>query len=399
MNGTDSQSYRETSISDSQVSSSEHALDSDFDTQPTKKKRKPNPPAGKQASKRHGSKAPARTTRLQAHPVQQQNDAQPTAATNPKKRKVAEAHVIDLASASPPPSKRQALESTVERAHIGSKLPTADPTHPATQSTRDATEDSAPVSQYIGRPTTEELGGRSYGYTDCRPKPLQKTGTAPNQQTSAPVLEDVTARNMVKDVRDLIAVFLREQKASSGLTKEVEARLRNFQQSAAYRPGDLLDIMIRNIHSADAARLDMRSVLVDLIGDRDVAKKNIFPKASNIKAIDRSWIRIREHVRNSFNLEDYPCEPEAKPEDAGYVAARIDDLAKNSSTPKTESPRQFLEELLPHLECPHVVQSIIAALLCHWLFSGPEDMFHDVYSSKEIHLFESLLASSKSSCN
>jgi hypothetical protein len=398
MNGTDSQSYRETSVSDSQVSFSEHALDSDFDTQPTKKKRKPNPPAGKQASKRHGSKAPARTTRLQAHPVQQQSDAQLTEATNSKKRKVAVADIIDPASASLPPSKRQALESTVKRAHVGSKLRTADPTHPATQTTRDTTNDSAQAISYIRRPTNEELGGRSYGYTDLRVKPLQKAGTSQVQEASAPSAEEVTALDMVKDIGSLMAVFMQEQKATSGLTKEVERRLRIIRRTVEQQPGELLEKLIGDLHSADSIHADMIKLVHDLVGHRDLDNKKKFPEPTDTKNVDKRWKAFRQYIQDSFG-HYYPEEPLAKAEDAGYVAARINDLAKNMATSETESIKQFLEELEPCLQSPYLVQSIIAALLCHWLFSGPEPMCHDVYSPKETKLYESLLFSSESPCS
>jgi hypothetical protein len=402
LNSADSgKSYRGTSVSDSQDSSDELDEHSDFDGLPAKKKRKPNPPADRKPSGRQGSKAPARAAKVQINRVPKQSDAQPPAATNSRKRKMNVAEVIDLEGTSPPPSKRQATESTVVEAPIASKPPTVDPTKPATEAMRPTAVPSAQASPrphhsdpIFWRGRELDRDSENYGYTNGNPV-RKKAGASPVQEAPTPSAKEVTALDMVKDLGNLMAAFMQEQKATSGLTKEVESRLRVIQRTHEGQPGELLEKLIGDLHSADAIHADMRKLVHTLVGDRDLANKKRFPEPTDTKNVVKCWTAFRQHIHYSFGFK-YPQVPQAKAEDAGYVAACIDhDLAKDVTTPETESPRQLLEDLQPRLQSPYLVQSVIAALLCHWLFSGPESMCHDVYSAKELKLYESLLFSSE----
>jgi hypothetical protein len=406
LNSADSRkSYCETSVSDWQDSSGEHEEHSEFDELPAKKKQKPNPPAGRNPSGRHGSKAPARAATVEANRVSKQGDAQPPAATNSEKRNITVAEIVDLDSASPRSTKQQATKSTVVKASTGSKPLTVNPTVPGTQTMRTTAVRSVQLSPCTNQPNSMFARGRdlghgseNHGYTNCN-SVRKKTGTSSAREGPAPSAEEVTALDMVKDLGNLMAAFMREQKATSGLTKEVESRLRVIRRTHEEQPGELLEKLIGDLHSADAIHADMKKLVHALVGNRDLNNKKRFPEPTNTKNVDECWTAFRQYVQYSFGFK-YPQEPLAKAEDAGYVAACIDHaLAKDVATPETESSKQFLEDLEPRLQSPYLVQSVIAALLCHWLFSGPESMCHDIYSPKELKLYESLLSSSEYLCS
>jgi hypothetical protein len=215
------------------------------------------------------------------------------------------------------------------------------------------------------------------------------------RQAHTPTTDDVTALVMVKDLASLMGVLMREQ-AKSGFdrTPEVEDRLKCIQRTVKREPGQLLDKVLQYLHSADAAKADLRSILHDLVGRRDFHKDNTFPRVPELMDIDRGWKTIGNHVRDAFGY-DSPTEPRPRAVDAGYVAARIYDLAKNRRDSEVGRLRQIIEELALHLKSPHSVRAIVGALLCRLLFSGPEIMCQDVYSPKELKLYKALLLNSK----
>jgi hypothetical protein len=398
-NAESGKSYRETSVSDSEATSSEQTQDPDFDAQPAKKKRKLNPPAPKQrSSKRQGSTAPTSTLRVHSHQAQPQSDAHLPTTTKPVKRKIDAAEIVDLGSVSPPPIKRQVVESAVEGSPVASRLPAVDSTSPRPLSPRTIARSAFQIP-HPNRVLGQAKDAVSNGYTRVDPPLKQEAGAVPVQDKSTPSADEKKTLGMIQDLGNLIAVYMREQKLGSGMTTELEDRLRCIRKTVERHPGQLLDKMLADIESADLVNARMRAMLHDLVGRRDFDTQKTFPHTSQTHDINKAWGKIRDKVQMSFDIRDYPSEPAPRPEDAGYVAARIDDLSKNASTPETESPKQFLEEFVSRLDSPHVAQSIIAALLCHWIFAGPEPMCHDVYSSKETKLYEALLATSESRCS
>jgi hypothetical protein len=375
-------SYRELSVSDSGVSPVGNSAD-DF------------------------LHAPISTFRVQTHQVQQKNASggvQQEPIAQSQKRNAIQAEVIDLDSASTPPPKRQAIEpaSTATQVVPDIVVP-ANPTRiediqsvTITSSANDSSQvpsctqahDSGPA---LSQKTVPDATQRTWL------TPVPKTVPVRNQarQAHTPTTDDVTALVMVKDLASLVGVLMREQ-AKSGFdwTPEVEDRLRCIQRTVKREPGQLLDKVLQDLHSADAAKADLRSILHDLVGRRDFHKDNTFPRVPEPMDIDRGWKTICNYVRDAFGY-DNPPEPKPRAVDAGYVAARIDDLAKNRRDSELGKLKQIIEELALHLKSPHSVRAVVGALLCRLLFSGPEIMCQDVYSPKELKLYKALLLNSK----
>jgi hypothetical protein len=286
------------------------------------------------------------------------------ATVHSRKRKISATDIDDLSSASPPPpaaKRRPSKEKTP-----AAKAPGLEPAPQSTQTTRNAIA-----------PSENEVAA------------------APSSATLSSSAEDETALAMVKDLSLLVSVIMREQaRLGSNMTRELENRLERIRRAVEQRPGTLLEQMLVDLHCADKARADQRDLIAGLIIRREFSH-NSFPRAPDDDKMRQSWKAIRDHVQHAFGYVP-PHEPAPSPEDAGYVAARIDDLAKNQPTARIQSPEHFIAELAPCLESPHVVQAVIGALLFQWLFSGPESLCQDVYSTKELKLFETLLIGGKS---
>lgn len=200
---------------------------------------------------------------------------------------------------------------------------------------------------------------------------------------------------VVRDLTEIVAVLLRQQTvARFGITKDVEFRLRCIQRTTEREPGQFLAKMLQDLHSVDAAREDFARLVHDLVSHRELNRVNVFPRDLDPASVNKSWKALRTRVADAFGFDDYD-EPVPSPEDAGYVAARIDDLANNKCASGLTSPKQFLDELKDRLESPHLVQATLGALLCGWLFSGPEPMCEYIYSPKEVEMYRALVPTSK----
>ncbi|KAF1911302.1 hypothetical protein BDU57DRAFT_524348 [Ampelomyces quisqualis] len=81
----------------------------------------------------------------------------------------------------------------------------------------------------------------------------------------------------------------------------------------------------------------------------------------------------------------------------GYVAARIDDVVRAPRTQGLGTISAFLNDLASHLQSPHLARALLGALLCRWLFRASEPMCQNVYSQKEMKLYESLLQNGRAS--
>jgi hypothetical protein len=428
-------SYGEHAVSDSEAPSQD-PMDDDYGSHHVKKKRKLSGPARKQPSNRqrgHTAQLSKKSIHVQ-QPHKQNNPMQcdPAAAATlySQKRKASAADVVDLVGDSSPPPKRQALRSAPEGAKMNDEVPMViagvkhaqrsgdvqndRPARPSQNRIQSKTQAPSPNSfPHHGRvsgaePTyrdaavpprrlannlAQETAMSTAGSTASGPK--QNSAIVSVQHGPSSFAKVPTVINAVRDLAEIVAVLLRQQTQSTfGMTNEVEARLKCIKRTVEREPGQLLAKLLQDLHSADAARTDMRDLVRDLVGRREFNRDNVFPQDLDAESIDKGWKAIRKHIQEAIGFDD--CSgPPPRLVDAGYVAARIDDLATNQCALGLTSPKKFLEELAQRLESPHSVQAVIGALLCGWLFSGSEPMCDDVYSSKELELYRALLPDSE----
>ncbi|KAH4308205.1 hypothetical protein HBH70_050320 [Parastagonospora nodorum] len=421
------QSYREDTVSDSEASTKHLRDDEDFEEQPLRKKQKPNPAARNQTSNRQRSTtAPPNKAKPKVHKSQHKTATAgqspvPEARADCHKRKLSSADIIDLAGA-PPSPKRQALGSAFSRTEVENGTTVTLPELRGTAG--DIAVQDAPLiasmraqAQSHIVPTTENAfenheqskvfvrGNKAAATVPPRTQSQKTAMPAVDKQVMGPrqvnppsafqkpqsPTEPTSTIEAVRDLTEIVAVLLRQQTvARFGMTEEVESRLRCIQRTTEREPGQFLAKMLQDLNSIDAAREDLSRLVHDLVTRRELNRENVFPRDLDSAGINRSWKALRTYVEDAFGFEDCD-EPLPRAEDAGYVAARIDDLANNKCASGLTSPKQFLEELKDRLESPHLVQATLAALLCGWLFSGPEPMCEDIYSPKELELYCALL--------
>jgi hypothetical protein len=159
------------------------------------------------------------------------------------------------------------------------------------------------------------------------------------------------------------------------------------------QPGQLFERILSDLDSMDRTNKELRELLRDLIGHREFNKRDReFPRAPKKWDMDDAWWMMRKKIQNAFGYgysEELPKEI-----DVGYIASRIDFIAKDGPVSLGRA-KDFIEELAPYLENPHLAHSIVSALFCRWLFSGPEPMCKDVYSDKEMEMYKAVLKGSK----
>jgi hypothetical protein len=216
-----------------------------------------------------------------------------------------------------------------------------------------------------------------------------------DQESPFPSTEYSDLVNMVKDTTRLVGALMREQLLTGfDISEELEARLKYIRRTVERDPGELLDKMLQDIHSADSAKAEMRQLVHDLVGHRVFGRPNTFPRYVDPFDINKAWKKLRQHIHQSFGFDEPNSEPNGF--DAGYIAARIDDLSKNCRDSELGVPKHFLEELAPHVTSTLYAQAVVAALACRWLFAEPEWMCRGVYSPKETKLYEALLVNRES---
>jgi hypothetical protein len=173
--------------------------------------------------------------------------------------------------------------------------------------------------------------------------------------------------------------------AGFGLTPAVETRLKCLWRTVDEDSGQLLRKILQDLHSADRAKADRQKNLRQLVGSRVIENgEETFPRHADPHDIDKQWEALRNFVQNAFGLN--ALGPDLKAFDAGYIAARVDDLSKNCPDSKLGLPKQFLKEIAPHVESSLAAQAVVCALLYWWLFAEPESMCSEVYSEKEVKL-------------
>lgn len=108
------------------------------------------------------------------------------------------------------------------------------------------------------------------------------------------------------------------------------------------------------------------------------------------KQLNDLWEDLRLYPKDAFGFGE-PYQPFPKPEDAGFVAARMGDMAKNQPIHGYPASRQFVAEIVPRVRSPHLARAMLGALLCQWLIFSPETMCAGDYSNKERKRYEAEL--------
>ncbi|KAF2025870.1 hypothetical protein EK21DRAFT_92905 [Setomelanomma holmii] len=326
---------------DDVVSDREHEdpMDDDYAKRPASKKPKTKHPVLVQHQRqRRGTTAPrgANILSKSAEPQSLKLAAQPGAS---RKRKAIPYEVSVLDSESPPHPKRQATEKLVTAEAANIKQLQIVPQQSEAKTNVPAVQQAPPQpSDSSSRSSPQTLPAQTRNAPAARSQPAITI----DPKTTA---EDLIARGMINDLVEVVGVLLRDQART----------LKNDH-------GQLLDKLLQYLNSADAARANYVSLFRDLVGGRRIVGKNEFPRAPETKEFENGWKALQRRVSDAF----YNCR-ELMPEDldVGYIAARIDDIAKDGP--------------------------IHIGKIGEWLFASPEPMCTTIYSPKELKIHESIL--------
>jgi hypothetical protein len=312
----------------------------------------------------------------------------PDIPTTGQKRKADAIDVIDLGSQSPPPAEQQVPEKDKVEERTGVLLLTHNGCNVPSQ---DLSSKSA---------HNKIVYGSKQRLVIVKPRPVAPVKSAPVhtapqfplvvRSPATPV--EHTTRDMVKDLSHLVGLLIRDRiLGGRGITEEMERRLINITRTSDREPGELFANVLRDLHAADAANKDLRDLLRDLVGRREYNRGNEFPSTPDKADIEKAWKDMRQYIKDAFG-HDPDFEPTPSGVGSGYIAARIEDLAKDGR--ELLGPQEiYIERLSPFLASPHSAHAIVSALFCRWLFAAPEPMFQDVYSDKELKIYETLLLS------
>ncbi|OAK93394.1 hypothetical protein IQ06DRAFT_354371 [Phaeosphaeriaceae sp. SRC1lsM3a] len=342
-------SHHQQSVSDSEVSSVSDSTESEYDEQHAKKKPKTSsisqarPPLRKHSRKPSPGKGQAVEEReLQKDATKKEQP--PVKSTQCRKRKLNPAEVFDLGNASPPPPAKPPALDAVHDGTLGS-------TSISKVSVPKAVEKkSSRGAPSVPNTITEKADGYTLVQEPLRAKtavPSNDTQTIPPPVPTAQSADDITALEMVKDLAQLVGVLLREQVTFGfgGKTEDIEHRLKGMRRTVEREPGGLFDNLLSEMYSNDRARTDMRVVLHTLLdGQLPTDAKHRFPKVLDVRQILAKWETLCETVKHAFGFG--PFDPNPKPEDAGYVAACIDDLTKNLPIHGLDASGEFVEEIV-----------------------------------------------------
>jgi hypothetical protein len=155
--------------------------------------------------------------------------------------------------------------------------------------------------------------------------------------------------------------MLMYEHASSGgaMNDDVKTRLKLIQHFLKKEPRALYGNMLRDLHSRDLAEDRFRKLLFGLIEQIEAnGRSKNFPVKPWDEDLAAGWKALRREFYDAFGTECTSPLPE--PIDAGYVAARIDDLSKHGGV-SLGKEKEYLEQLAPHLKSLHLAQSILSA--------------------------------------
>jgi hypothetical protein len=336
---------------------------------------------------KHASTAPLDTVVPLGQPLHTKTASrfiQPEVPITGQKRKADTIEVIDLGSESPPPAERQAPEE--DTAEQGRGLFTTQ--NGCSVPPQALSSKSAHKTVYSSKRRPVSIKPRRVASVKNAPVHTAPQSTLVTRSPATPV--EQTTLDMVKDISHLVSLLMRDRVlGGKGITEEMKDRLINITRTPDREPGELFANVLRDLHAAEAANKDLRDLLRDLVGRRDYKMVNAFPSTPDKADIEKAWKDMRQYIKDAFG-HDPDFEPTPSGIGAGYIAARIEDLAKDGRE-LLGPQRMYFEKLSPFLASPHSAHAVVSTLFCRWLFAAPEPMFQDLYSDKELKIYETWL--------
>jgi hypothetical protein len=169
------------------------------------------------------------------------------------------------------------------------------------------------------------------------------------------------------------------------ITPEEVQRLRLVHRTMKMEePEDVLKRLIGDLAAADKTAARCRKMLDALIGGQSFLGKVEFPINPSYQSIDRDWHAVREEIVNSTRTE---CSSSLPPQEVlGCFASALDRLLEG------QYPEESLVEWISTttskpLENRCVLQTLLVALICHWVFAGSLSLFDGQHSGISMNIY------------
>jgi hypothetical protein len=153
----------------------------------------------------------------------------------------------------------------------------------------------------------------------------------------------------------------------------IETLLRDVNQT----PGSVFEKMQLDIQVLERRSQDFRMLVKQLVGYRSFTKTQLFPPTPNTSNLDQNWYEARGAITRAVRWKI--TEPSLKPTDAGYLAARINDLLEGR-IPHDKVDEWVEDSLAGLLGSPQAVLALVRAVFLNDLLNGSEPLCEGEYS-------------------
>jgi hypothetical protein len=213
------------------------------------------------------------------------------------------------------------------------------------------------------------------------------------------------SRQQQEDLRQQVEVLRQQQEETNNVLfqlyrewdptgrkklPEMSQRLILIARTMKKEPGSLAERVLEDVESLSYSNEKFRKTLKSLVGNQD---DRTFPVHPLRRDIDGGWRRLQKEFRDAI-VYDHPHDsqlPEAWV--AGYLASQTSHLLKDKNA--ALDPASYLEELEVPLDNLHTVLNLVSALLCSWMFATPDAFCSELYSKKELKMYETTLVTGK----
>jgi hypothetical protein len=213
------------------------------------------------------------------------------------------------------------------------------------------------------------------------------------------------SRQQQEDLRQQVEVLRQQQEETNNVLfqlyrewdptgrkklPEMSQRLTLIARTMKKEPGSLAERVLEDVASLSHSNEKFRKTLKNLVGYQD---DRTFPVHPLRRVIDGGWRRLQKEFRDAI-VYDYPHDSQL-PEEwvAGYLASQTSHLFKDNNA--SLDPASYIEELEVTLDNMHTVLNLVSTLLCLWMFATPDAFCSELYSNKELKMYETTLVTGK----
>jgi hypothetical protein len=169
------------------------------------------------------------------------------------------------------------------------------------------------------------------------------------------------------------------------ITPEEVERLRIVHRTMKMEePEDVLERLVGDLAAADKTAARCRKMLDSLIGGQSLQGKVDFPINPSYQSIDRDWHAVREEIVNSTITEH--SSPLPLREALGYFASEVDRFLEGLYPEESLVERISTTTCKP-LENRCILQTLLGALICRWVFAGPLSLFEGQHSGISMNVY------------